>query len=645
MNKEYSILKTINSPEDLKAVPKESLPGLAQELRERIVSVVLRNGGHLASNLGVVELTLALHRTFTTPEDMIFWDVGHQCYTHKIITGRNDRFDSLRRKDGLSGFPKRNESEHDAMEAGHSSTSISAGVGALTGKRMQSDRGKIVSVIGDGALTGGMAYEGLNYAGHLNKDLIVIYNDNNMSISPNVGGLSFNSNLSKLSSYVSRATATPFYQNIREKLDKGIRGIPILGYKLFELMVRMKRAIKAAFLKETLFTELGFEYVGPIDGHSISNLSSVFENVKRMNKPVVVHVVTQKGKGYPLAEGDPSSYHGVSPVKSVDGKLEKIRPVSYTQAFASSLGELAERDEKLVGISAAMSTGTGLAGFEKHYPDRFFDVGIAEQHAVTFSAGLALSGMKPVLAVYSTFMQRAVDQVIHDVALPNLPVVFAMDRSGLVGGDGETHQGLYDIALFRSIPNLSICAPATTGEMRKMLDWAVKRGGPVMLRYPKDVCPQQELETTEELVEGRGCFVEEKGSEILLVSVGGLYRESVEAVNLLARDGIGVDHYNLRFIKPLDEEHIAELFSRYSQVVLVEDGSEQGGIGEYIASLLHRLKVESAYRWYGVQDAFIAQADRSELIEINGLDAASLASKVKEGIARPFGLVGKASGS
>lgn len=639
------ILERIHSPEDLKKLSREKLPSLAQEIRERIIHVVLRNGGHLASNLGVVELTLALHRTFTTPKDLIFWDVGHQCYTHKIITGRNDKFETLRQRNGLSGFPKRSESPHDALEAGHSSTSISAGVGALTGKRLQEDDGKVVAVIGDGALTAGMAYEGLNYAGHLGKNLLVIYNDNNMSISQNVGGLSLNSNLSKLSSYVSRATTTPFYQTIRRKIDKGIRGIPILGYKLFEIMGRVKRTVKAAFLRNSLFTEFGFEYVGPIDGHSISRMVSVLENVKRIHKPVVVHVVTQKGKGYPLAEGDPTSYHGVAPVKNVDGKLEKVKPVSYTESFVTALNRSAEKDGKVVSISAAMAKGTGLSRFQENYPERFYDVGIAEQHAVTFSAGLALTGLKPVLAIYSTFMQRAVDQVIHDVALPGLSVVFAMDRAGLVGGDGETHQGLYDIPVFRSIPGMSILAPSNTGEMELMLDWALSRGGPVMLRYPKDVCPEQSGEDLEPIVEGRGAFVEKNGGSVLLVSVGGLYEESREAVNLLAKEGVDVDHYSLRFIKPLDEEHIAEVFSRYSLVVLVEDGTVRGGIGEALSSVLYSRGVRSTYRWYGVPDTFFAQADRKELIRDAGLDAESIAERVQEDISGPYAVVRPAIGS
>jgi 1-deoxy-D-xylulose-5-phosphate synthase len=645
MKDKSGILDTIHSPQDLRRIPQDTLPALAQEIRERIIDVVLKNGGHLASNLGAVELTLALHRAFTTPKDMIFWDVGHQCYTHKIITGRNDSFDSLRKKDGLSGFPKRNESEHDAMESGHSSTSISGGLGALAAKRLQGDPGKVIAVIGDGALTGGMAYEGLNYAGHLGKDFIVVYNDNNMSISPNVGGLSFNSNLSKLSSYVSRATATPFYQKIRKKIDKGIRGIPILGYRLFELMLRVKRAVKAAFLKETIFSELGFDYVGPIDGHSISQMLRVFEDIRSMNKPVLVHVVTQKGRGHSLAEDDPSSYHGIAPLTQVDGKIEKVKPLSFTQTFAGSLNMAAERDERIVAISAAMAKGTGLSYFQERFPHRFFDVGIAEQHAVTFSAGLALSGLKPVLAVYSTFMQRAVDQVIHDIALPNLPVVIAMDRSGLVAGDGETHQGLYDIPLFRSVPGMTILAPASAGDMSLMIDWALDWEGPVMIRYPKDICPEQKIAETPALEQGRGTMMEENGGSALIVSVGGLYSQAREAVNILAKDGIETDLYNLRFIKPLDEDYLVELFSRYRQVLLFEDGAVRGGVGESIAATLLQSAFSSIYRWYGVSDRFFAQAERDELLELSGLDAESMAKRVRETISSSLSILPRAVSS
>ncbi|MFP4179276.1 MAG: 1-deoxy-D-xylulose-5-phosphate synthase [Spirochaetaceae bacterium] len=644
MKGRQTLLNEIDSPEKLKTLPQEKLPLLAEEIRERIIDVVMQNGGHLASNLGVVELTLALHRTFTTPKDMIFWDVGHQCYTHKILTGRNDQFDTVRKKDGLSGFPKRDESEHDAMEAGHSSTSISAGVGALAGKRLLEDDGKVIAVIGDGALTAGMAYEGLNFAGHLGKDFIVVYNDNNMSISPNVGGLSLNSNLSKLSSYVSRAAATPFYQRIREKIDRKIRGIPVLGYKLFELMVLLKRAVKAAFLKETIFTELGFDYVGPIDGHSISHMTSVLDDVKRMKGPVVVHVVTQKGKGHTLAEEDPSGYHGVAPVKNVDGKIEHVKPLTYTQTFAVSLQRAAEQNKRVVAISAAMSQGTGLSKFQKHFPERFFDVGIAEQHAVTYAAGLALSGLKPVIAIYSTFMQRAVDQVIHDVALPGLPVIIAMDRSGMVGGDGETHQGLYDIPLFRSIPGMRIVAPATSGEMNLILEWALSISAPVMIRYPKDICPEQKNEETPPIIEGRGAFVEENSGDMLLVSVGGLYSQARKAVNILTREGMHIDLYNLRFIKPLDDEYLTDLFSRYSHVMLIEDGAERGGVGEALASAVLKSAIKTEYVWYGVPDKFYPQAERDELIRLSGLDADSIADKIKERYSRPFSVVKTSAG-
>ncbi len=626
---EDSLLDTLNSPEELRALSADKLPRLAGEIRERIIKVVLKNGGHLASNLGVVELTIALHRAFHSPEDMIVWDVGHQCYTHKILTGRNGEFSTIRQKGGLSGFPKRSESEHDFLETGHASTSVSAGIGALMGRRLQQESGKVVVVIGDGALTAGMAYEGLNYAGHLDQDLVVIYNDNNMSISPNVGGLSGKSNLSKLSAYVSRLTTTRFYQQIRHTLDKGIRGIPVLGYKLFELMVRMKRAIKAVFLKETIFSELGFEYVGPIDGHSISELSEVLENVKNIRSPVVIHVVTQKGKGYSQAEEDPSQYHGVSPVKTVDGKVEKSTSVSFTEAFANSLLELAEKDERVVAVSAAMAKGTGLNMFQNLHPRRFFDVGIAEQHAVTYAAGLALSGLKPVVAVYSTFMQRAVDQVIHDVALQRLPVIFAMDRAGLVGGDGETHQGVFDYVIFQSVPGLSFLSPGDEQEMRAMLEWAHQQEGPVMLRYPKATCPDLPGETAP-IEEGRGVILTGGSGEVLLVSTGSLIEEALEASHLLATRGIAADVYNLRFLKPLDEEYFRQLCAAYSFVYVVEDGAMRGGIGEYLASVVQGDAAQPEFRWHGVKDTFFPQATRDELIASMRLDRTSIDEDVAE---------------
>ncbi len=637
--RDENLLSFVNSPTELKLLDKERLPQLAQQIRERIIEVVLKNGGHLASNLGVVELTIALHRVFDSPKDMLFWDVGHQCYTHKLLTGRNDRFPTIRKQGGLSGFPKRTESDHDLLETGHASTSISAGVGALEGKRVLQDDGKVIVVVGDGALTGGMAYEGLNYAGDLGKDLIIVFNDNNMSISPNVGGLSLNSNLSKLSNYVSQLTATPAYQYIREKLDRGIQGIPILGYKLYELFVRFKRAVKAAFLGETLFSELGFEYIGPVDGHSFARLDQALTNAKRIKKPVVLHVVTQKGKGYELAESNPSRYHGVSPITHAGGKMEKKPTVSFTEAFAGNLVKAAADDKRIVAVTAAMADGTGLSYFKEHFPQRLYDVGIAEQHAVTFSAGMAISGLKPVTAIYSTFMQRAVDQVIHDVALPGLPVVFAMDRSGLVSDDGETHQGLYDIPLYRSVPGLNLLAPSDEKEVELMLNWALAQDAPGMIRYPKSACPETNGLLDAPIEIGRGVMVKQSGASALLISVGGLFQEAYEAVRMSAEQGIEVDHYNLRFIRPLDEEYLVDLISRYSKVYMVEDGAVVGGIGEYIAGMLMRNGVKVHFNWSGVPDAFLAQASRSELIGTCKLDRHSIAEALQHQATGAFSIV------
>lgn len=624
------ILDTIDSPDDLKALSPGALPVLAGEIRERIISVVQKNGGHLASNLGVVELTIALHRVFSTPGDQIIWDVGHQCYTHKLLTGRRERFDTIRLKDGLSGFPKRSESEHDAMETGHSSTSISAGLGALTGKRLMGDTaGKVVSVIGDGALTGGIAFEALNHAGHLGKDLIVVFNDNNWSISPNVGGLSINSNLSKLSSYVSGLTATPLYQSIRNRIDRGIRGIPVLGIKLFELVMRFKKALKAVFLKETIFSELGFEYVGPVDGHSISKLVEVLEAVKKLDKPVVVHVVTQKGRGFSLAEGDPASYHGVSPVTNIDGKIERKRAVTYTELFAESLLAEAEKDASIAAISAAMCEGTGLSAFRHRWPDRFFDVGISEQHAVTFAAGLALAGVRPVVAIYSTFMQRAVDQVIHDVALPSLPVTFCLDRAGLVGADGETHQGVYDMPLFLPVPGLTILAPAGSEEVPLMLTYALGLGAPAVIRYPKEAALSLGKAGEEPVVTGRGVFLRQGRGELLIIGFGAVVSYCLSAADMLEREGFGIDVCNLRFARPLDEQWLFDSCRRYKTVILVEDGSSRGGLGEYLASLFARYQPATDYSHIGVPDAFLPHASRDELLEMCGLDPAGIAHRVR----------------
>lgn len=627
--KQESLLNKINSPDRLKELPLASLPALANEIRARIIEAVNRNGGHLASNLGVVELTIAMHRVFNSPVDKFIWDVGHQCYTHKILTGRNDSFDSIRLKDGLSGFPKRGESEHDIFETGHASTSISAALGILTGKRLRGEIGKVVAVIGDGAITGGMAFEALNHSGHLRKDLIIIYNDNNMSISRNVGGLSSQSNISRSSSYVSRITATRSYQRIRDLIDKGLLSIPFFGYRIFQFIMRMKRGVKAVFLKETIFSELGFEYVGPIDGHSISMVTKVLENVKKLHKPVIVHVVTRKGKGYSKAEENPADYHGVSPIPSPLDR-NSLNMNTFTDVFGELVLENACKDRKIVAVTAAMGKGTGLKSFQETFPARFFDVGIAEQHALTFGAGLAASGLKPVVAIYSTFMQRAVDQLIHDIAIPGLPVVIAMDRSGLVSSDGETHQGVFDIALFRAIPGLIILAPGSTEEFKIMMDYAFSANRSVLLRYPKAECPAGISGTDLPLIEGRGVFIRKSASRILIITLGGLVNESLSAWEILRKQGLDTDLYNLRFIKPIDEEYLLELMSEYSHVFMVEEGSRKGGIGEYISSLLSYNRSDIMFQHSGIPEEFLSQALRSELLTYCSLDGPGIAGSVSK---------------
>ncbi len=627
--KQEPLLDKINSPEKLKELPLPLLPGLAAEIRERIIEVVNRNGGHMASNLGVVELTIAMHRVFNSPKDQFIWDVGHQCYTHKILTGRNDRFDSIRLKDGLSGFPKRNESKHDIFETGHASTSISAALGLLIGKRLKGEKGKVIAVIGDGAITGGMAFEALNHSGYLRKDLIIIYNDNNMSISKNVGGLSSRSAISKSSSFVSRIAGTRSYQRIRDLIDKGLLSIPFFGYRIFQFVMRMKRGVKAVFLKETIFSELGFEYVGPIDGHSISMLTKVLENVKKLHKPVIVHVVTRKGKGYSKAEENPADYHGVSPIPSpMDSN--SFTENTFTSIFGELVLESASKDKNIVVVTAAMGKGTGLNSFQEAFPTRFFDVGIAEQHALTFGAGLAASGLKPVVAIYSTFMQRAVDQLIHDIAIPGFPVVIAMDRSGLVSSDGETHQGAFDISLFRAVPGITIFAPGSAEEFKIMLDYAFSADRPVLFRYPKAECLKGVNGTNLPIVEGRGVFIRKSSGKVLIITVGGLVDEALRSCEILKDQDIETDLYNLRFIKPIDKEYLLDIISEYSYAFMVEEGSRKGGVGEYIASLLLESKSDVLFQHKGIPEEFLTQALRSELLAYCGLDGPGIARFVSQ---------------
>ncbi|MDR2740804.1 MAG: 1-deoxy-D-xylulose-5-phosphate synthase [Treponema sp.] len=627
-------LSDIRGPEDIRNFSYAELNRLAAEIRNVIVSTVSRNGGHLASNLGVVELTIALHRVFQSPHDKIVWDVGHQCYTHKLLTGRFEAFGTLRRADGIAGFPKYSESPHDAFNTGHASTSISAALGLLAGERIRGGDGRAVAVIGDGALTGGLAYEALSHAGQIGLPLVVVLNDNKMSIGPNVGGLS---------KYLSRLSMQAKYQSFRRKFDAIAKGLPFIGEAFYGLVLRMKRAVKAVFYTDNFFVDLGFEYVGPIEGHHIQQMEQVFRDVRKLDRPVVIHVITHKGKGYGFAEDDPGSYHGVSSF-SVSGGLTPgvssgIRNrdaggggISFTASFSAALQEAAVRDDRVVAITAAMEKGTGLSPFKTRFPKRFFDVGIAEEHAVTFAAGLAARGLRPVAAIYSTFIQRAADQVIHDISLQDLPVVFALDRSGFVGDDGETHQGLFDISLFRFAPNMTILAPASDGELRNMLDWALAEAGPVAIRYPKAVCPLEEAAFSLPLERGCGIFVRRENAPLCLAFTGSLYPQAREAAELLSRRGIEADLYNLRFLKPVDEDYLADILRRYKLVVFIEEGIRQGGFGEYAACLALRRNSPARVLVLGVEEGFSArgnaQGSREELLHFNGLDGPGIAAEV-----------------
>ena len=649
-----TILSKIHSPADVKKIAENELDDLCAEIRKRIIETVAKNGGHLASNLGVVELTVALHRVFESPEDAIIFDVSHQCYTHKLLTGRYSDFSSLRTQGGISGFTRRTESAHDFFDNGHSSTSISQGLGLLTAwdkiEKEQRAAGrnpkprKVVVVIGDGALTGGLAYEALAHAGQLSKNLIIVLNDNQMSISPNNGAIS---------RYLSTLTMTGFYQRFRYFVDGIVEKIPNSKHHIGKFIYRLKRAVKGMFLTGNFFSDLGFEYVGPLDGHNIKELEENLRRVRRLPKPVIVHVHTKKGKGYSPAENDPASFHGVGPFQISDGKMEKFDSLSFTEAFNHTLMALAEKNTKIMAITAAMSKGTGLDTFARHYPERFFDVGIAEEHAVTFASGLAAGGMIPVVAIYSTFIQRSVDQIIHDVALSNHHVILCFDRAGAVPHDGETHQGIFDIALLRPVPNMTILSPATALDLSLCLVWAVNAKRPVAIRYPKLSCPSELPSFEGEIAEGRGVLLknaefapnlsidfdtelavsdeEKKNSraaeKILLVCTGGILDETLVTARILLQNGKNTDIYSLRFIKPFDEAYFVSLAEKYDKVAVIEDGVKNGGIGEYIETVLfeHGFKNVSVFAF---PERFFPQGTRAEVLEEAGLSAREISQKL-----------------
>ncbi|MCC6543519.1 MAG: 1-deoxy-D-xylulose-5-phosphate synthase [Nitrospirae bacterium] len=614
-------LDTINSPQDLKKIPREDLPVLAEEIRVFLLDVVSRTGGHLASNLGVVELTIALHYLYDSPDDMIIWDVGHQAYVHKILTGRRNEFNTLRHYGGISGFPKIDESIHDSFNVGHSGTSVSAALGMVEARDKFGKLNKVIAVIGDGSMTAGMVFEGLNHTGDLKKDIIVILNDNEMSISKNVGAIS---------SYLSKIITGSLYTKVKQETEFFIKNIPRIGEPMLKVAKKAEESVKGLVGPGTLFEELGFRYIGPIDGHTFDHLLPTLENIKRLNGPVLVHVVTKKGKGYPPAERDPAAFHGIPPFDIETGiPFKKSVIPTYTKVFSQSLIRLAERDDKIVAITAAMPEGTGLNSFADRFPERFYDVAIAEQHGVTFAAGLATGGFHPVVAIYSTFLQRSYDQIVHDVCLQNLPVTFAIDRAGVVGEDGPTHHGTFDINYLRHIPNIVIMAPRDEDELQHMLSAAVNYNGPSAVRYPRGTGIGVELQPDFMPLEiGKGEIILD-GNDVAIIAIGNMVYPAIEAAAILKRSGIDAAVANARFAKPVDEEMILELAGKCGYIVTVEDGALAGGFGSAILEALEKHGAADVHvKRIGLPDKFIEHGTIKELHKLYGLDSDGIARTV-----------------
>lgn len=603
------LLETIESPADMKKLSFAELKTLADELREIIIQTVSVNGGHLASNLGVVELTIALHYVFNTPRDRIVWDVGHQCYSHKLLTGRRNLFGTIRKENGISGFPKMQESPYDSFGTGHSSTSISAALGLLEAREQNKETYKVIAVIGDGAMSGGLAFEGLNNAGHLKKDLIVILNDNEMSISPNVGALS---------AYMNRILTGEFYRKFKKETKSFLEGIPKVGESFSKIAHKAEETIKGILLPGIIFEELGFEYVGPIDGHNIELLTDTLRRLKPSTSPILVHVITKKGKGYEFSEQDPCIFHGVGPFEPETGSPIGSSSLTYSAAFGKYLSDLAADDKRIVAISAAMKEGTGLDCFAERFPDRFYDVGIAEQHAVTFAAGMAAAGLRPVVAIYSTFLQRAYDQIIHDVCLQNLPLVFAIDRAGIVGDDGPTHNGLFDVSFLRHIPNLVVMAPKNGEELRLMLQAALAHSGPVAIRYPRGKTPAMDLPAT--AVTMGKCEIIRDGSDIALVAFGNTVIPAVRAADRLKAEGIHALVMNARFARPLDRDALFAVAGRMQRILTIEENVLSGGFGSAVMELLNDAEFRTKVKRLGMPDRFIEQGSPDSLRKKYGLD-------------------------
>jgi len=613
------ILDRIQKENDIKNLTEEELDLLRDEIRQFLIESISKTGGHLASNLGVVELTMALHLCFDLPKDKIIWDVGHQSYTHKILTGRKEGFESLRKYGGLSGFPKANESESDCFNTGHSSTSISAGLGMAAAREITGEDYHVVSVIGDGSLTGGMAYEALNNASQLEKNFIIVLNDNNMSISENVGGMS---------KYLANFRTADAYRDLKASVLKSLQKVPGCGDRIIEGIRNTKSSIKQLLVPGMLFEEMGIITLGPVDGGNLKELIKIFQEAKRVDGPVLVHVMTKKGAGYLPAEKNPAKFHGAEPFDIETGKpLKKKEKATYTDVISQVMCQLAQKEPRLVAITAAMADGTGLAKFAKEYPNRFYDVGIAEQHGTTFAAGLAKAGLKPVFAVYSSFLQRAYDQVLHDVCIQNLPVVFAIDRAGLVGSDGETHQGIFDISFLSSIPNMTVMAPKNKLELADMMQYAISFPTPIAVRYPRGTAYDGLKEYRAPIALGK-CEVITEGSGVALFALGSMVQTAEQVAALLKEQGVEATVINARFAAPFDKDKIKELAGNHKLLVTMEENVTSGGFGEHVAAYVNENDIDIKVHIAAIPDAYVEHGNVDRLKEDIGIDAKSIYEKV-----------------
>ena len=622
------ILDKVNNPKDLKELNNKQKTQLAEEIRQELVKIVSKNGGHLASNLGVVELTIALHTVFNTPEDKIIWDVGHQSYVHKMLTGRKNKMNTLRKLDGLAGFPKTNESIYDVFNTGHSSTSISAGTGMARARDLLKQNYNVIAVIGDGSLTGGMAQEALNDAGSSKTKLIVVLNDNEMSISKNVGGIP---------TFLSKLRTRKFYTKTNIKLKNLTLKIPFIGKKIVNLVQRLKKTIKQVFIPNMYFEDIGFTYLGPVDGHNIEKLEEILKSAKEIKVPVLIHIITKKGKGYKFAEENPDKFHGISAFNPDTGEKIGIAKKDYSKIFGDKLIELAENDEKIVAVTAAMMDGTGLKEFAKKYPERFFDVGIAEQHAVGLIAGMAKGGLKPVLPLYSSFLQRGYDQLLHDIALQNVPVTICIDRAGIVGNDGETHHGLFDLSFASAIPNLSIMAPKDFKELEDMLEFAINYNGPVLIRYPRGGEGKNVFDKPCKIEYGKAEVINigaiNSINMVTIVAIGKMVDRAMDVANILKEHKISSQIINARFLKPLDKDTILKSLKQTKHVVTLEDGILNGGLYTSVLDLINRSNISNIKILpMGYDDCFVEHGSIDELEKEYGMDVVNIAKLIEDSL-------------